>query len=288
MGIEVLKAFRAVATPASDAVFEGITVMGEAQFYIVALAILYWCVNKTSARYLIGILLSGALLNSVLKGIFHTPRPFEASDVSAVRVHTAEGGSFPSGHTQAATVFFGSLAAAHSRRWWMGVLCILCIALVGISRLALAVHWPIDVLGGWAIGAAVVYVGRRFFRSSRRSNMSASVVGATAAWAVVMGMIFFKDPTYVKAAGAFVGFVAGAGIERKWVRFDVKGNWRQHALKLFIGILCILALYAAFRWLPAIPIIKGIRNAVVVMAAMAGVPWVFVRLGLCKREGTHT
>ncbi|HEV8585320.1 MAG TPA: phosphatase PAP2 family protein [Methylomirabilota bacterium] len=69
---------------------------------------------------------------------------------------------FPSGHTAAAAAFY--LMACYLfegvvRRWakyvLYGVAGVL-IALVGLSRMVLRVHWPLDVLGGAALGVAVV------------------------------------------------------------------------------------------------------------------------------------
>jgi protein-S-isoprenylcysteine O-methyltransferase Ste14 len=69
---------------------------------------------------------------------------------------------FPSGHTAAAAAcylmacyFFESVV----RRWVKYALYAVAVALivlVGLSRLLLRVHWPLDVLGGAALGVAVV------------------------------------------------------------------------------------------------------------------------------------
>jgi len=68
---------------------------------------------------------------------------------------------FPSGHTAAAAAFY--LMACYFfegvvRRWVkyaLYALAIVIIALVGLSRMVLRVHWPLDVVGGAALGVAV-------------------------------------------------------------------------------------------------------------------------------------
>jgi membrane-associated phospholipid phosphatase len=59
--------------------------------------------------------------------------------------------SFPSGHTVTAFVFFGVLAY-HFRRWRWPLLALAAAA--GLSRVAIGVHWPIDVIAGAFIGLA--------------------------------------------------------------------------------------------------------------------------------------
>ena len=68
---------------------------------------------------------------------------------------------FPSGHTAAAASFY--LMACYFfedvvRRWQkyaLYALAIVITGLVGLSRMILRVHWPLDVLGGAALGVAV-------------------------------------------------------------------------------------------------------------------------------------
>ncbi|GGK65183.1 phosphatase PAP2 family protein [Nocardia camponoti] len=66
--------------------------------------------------------------------------------------------SFPSGHALGATVVAGLLAyvaiANFPRlRAPITALAVLFALAVGLSRVYLGVHWPTDVLAGWAIGA---------------------------------------------------------------------------------------------------------------------------------------
>lgn len=70
--------------------------------------------------------------------------------------------SFPSGHAMMAPVVYLTLAAvlaAGERPRAAKVLLLggagLVVVAVGISRVYLGVHWPTDVLGGWALGSAI-------------------------------------------------------------------------------------------------------------------------------------
>jgi undecaprenyl-diphosphatase len=104
------------------------------------------------------------VVSAVSKLLVSRPRPDLVS-------HEAEiySASFPSGHTLMATVAwvtFAMLLAADfdSRRARDYVLLVAWIvaAAVGCSRVYLGVHWPSDVLAGWAVGALWMVLLSRF------------------------------------------------------------------------------------------------------------------------------
>jgi undecaprenyl-diphosphatase len=98
----------------------------------------------------------GMLLSTLLKMGFDRPRPDLVPHGAAV--YTA---SFPSGHSMMAAVTFLTLGALLARvqprrrlKLYLLALAVVLTAAVGFSRVYLGVHWPTDVLAGWAVGAA--------------------------------------------------------------------------------------------------------------------------------------
>ncbi len=76
-------------------------------------------------------------------------------------------GSFPSGHTAAATAFYGALfviVCCHTQRRAIRgaflALAILAPLIVGVSRIQRGMHHPVDVLGGALLGVCMVLVVR--------------------------------------------------------------------------------------------------------------------------------
>lgn len=92
----------------------------------------------------------------------------------------AAGFAFPSGHSSQAVACYGGLALVAvltTRRTVvraMAVAAAIAIALVvGVSRVYLRVHWPTDVLVGWAVGLAwlaLVVLAARLLRSRYRRS----------------------------------------------------------------------------------------------------------------------
>lgn len=139
--------------------FRAITLLGEpAMLYAAAFlaALFFW--RRGSRRipvYLVSTNLLGGAINSTIKTIVARARPAFDDPIGH-----ASGYSFPSGHTVAATVGFGTLLLASMpllpRRLRVPsiVAYVVLVALVATSRLALAVHYLSDVLAGFVLGVA--------------------------------------------------------------------------------------------------------------------------------------
>ncbi|WP_176590925.1 phosphatase PAP2 family protein [Sphingobium sp. EM0848] len=105
-----------------------------------------WRRARGRAFWLLWVVLGGTLLNLALKQGFAAPRPDLLPHLDNVDSY-----SFPSGHAAGNMIFFGALAMlAGQRSAYVGAG--LAIALIGISRVWLGVHWPSDVLAGWIEG----------------------------------------------------------------------------------------------------------------------------------------
>lgn len=102
---------------------------------------------------LIGAPLGGGL-SHILKGFFQIPRPPAVLPLDQFHLigHKLELVSFPSGHTLTAFALSTLLIAGLRLRGWRLGLVVLFAALVGWSRMAVGVHWPLDVLGGAVLG----------------------------------------------------------------------------------------------------------------------------------------
>jgi len=62
--------------------------------------------------------------------------------------------SFPSGHTSTITAF-ATILFLHAKDRRVAWIWLPIVVLVGISRMAVGAHWPMDVLGGWFFGILI-------------------------------------------------------------------------------------------------------------------------------------
>jgi membrane-associated phospholipid phosphatase len=119
--------------------------------YVAALICLFlWL--KGRKRGVAGILafIVSAIIAQTLKSCFHAPRPIKVFDGVFIIGEVLQQRSFPSGHS--ATI--ASVArilwdiSGKKMRWGIAIVALL----VGISRIYVGAHFPIDVAVGFAIG----------------------------------------------------------------------------------------------------------------------------------------
>ncbi len=122
------------------------------------------------------------LANAVLGQLWYHPRPFvDHPKQTLLLVHHGADNSFPSDHTAVAFAVAVAVLAFHRR---LGVLLVALASGVGVDRVLVGVHYPIDVLAGALVGTVaavlVTTAGRRYVAWAVRigSRVSDPVVAA--------------------------------------------------------------------------------------------------------------
>lgn len=152
----VLATIHQYASPNLTLLMSVVTRLGSTSFLmLLSVLLVFWGIKRQRAAVLFGItMLGAALLIWVLKLSFHRARPEPYFEIMPPKSY-----SFPSGHALGAFCFYGVLAAlvadrvkSRQIRLIIWAAAILMIALIGVSRLYLGVHYPSDVLAGYAAG----------------------------------------------------------------------------------------------------------------------------------------
>ena len=123
---------------------------------IVLLGILLALRRRQDARLLAVTMFGAGMLDSVLKLLIRRVRPIAYFGFPAPDTY-----SFPSGHALVTLCLVGFVAGlitqSIERRWVRGLIWAVAgvlVALVGLSRVYLGVHYPSDIVAGYAAGLA--------------------------------------------------------------------------------------------------------------------------------------
>ncbi len=256
----ILRFFQSIQTPGLDKFFTYITMLGEQYFIILIVAWMYWNYSKKEGFILTFLFIVSSMVNTLMKAIVHTQRPFQKLDnFEAQRVHTAEGASFPSGHTQGATTLFISLAMVFKNKTFTTIAIILAL-LVAVSRMYLGVHWPIDVIGGLALACMVVFVLynylHRLYEEPRKFYRFITFVLLIFAVIVIVMLalndFYLTEPidlkNYYRLLGVSAGAVIGFIFEEKNFPFSVDEKRLVKWFRYIIGMAGTIGLLVGLKY----------------------------------------
>ncbi|QFG25872.1 phosphatase PAP2 family protein [Actinomadura sp. WMMB 499] len=296
-----------------------VSALGSAAFYVPLLVVLYWCVAPRLAARATVLLLLSAVLNTLLKMVFHDPRPFWTDpSVEGLAPHSSFG--MPSGHAQNGIVFWGFLAMRASRPVpWAGA--VVMIVLIGASRVYLGAHTVTQVLAGWAVGGALLLLAlavgpavvawwvRRRPAVQALLSLGIPLLLMAAAWGAFRPLQDFRYPpgwrreiieaggdveplSLTQAAmitGALCGFLAGAAITARRGWPEPAGALGRRLALLGVGIagaLPLLALNLPFGG--PHPVQAYAVQALAALWVTAGTAEAYARLGLASRTRPET
>ncbi|HXV60516.1 MAG TPA: phosphatase PAP2 family protein [Vicinamibacteria bacterium] len=243
-GVEVIRWLSLHRSPALDAFFLAVTDVGSTLGYLVMIPVLWWGFSWRLAIRLFVALVLSVYLNALLKDAVALDRPFVNSDITPLR--TPEEYSFPSGHAQNATVFWG-LLGLHVRKLWFGGVCILMIVLIGFSRVYLGVHFPSDVVGGIAIGSSIAWL---FTKASLRIVAQVTSLSMPKQLLVTMGLPAILTVTHstanvAAAMGALAGALSGLVFARHHRLYPEGVPRSRRRAWLMVGLVGLPGIYLA-------------------------------------------
>lgn len=250
--------------PALDAVFSFFTELGGETVYMALAIAVYWCVSKGLGFYILTTGFVGTIANQFMKLCFRIPRPW-VLDPDFTIVESARAGatgySFPSGHTQNAFSSFGCLGMWTKRGW--RALCFAIVVLIGLSRMYLGVHTPLDVGVAFAMGLALILVLYPLFRDIERhpKRMYGIIIGMIVLTTAYLCYVeFWPFPEDIdaenlasgtengyKLLGAASAMLLSYWLDQRYIRFETKAPLAGQALKLVIGLAIVVGIRVVLK-----------------------------------------
>ncbi len=227
-----------------DAVFKLCNFLDTTEFFFLVIPILWLGYNrKLGIKLFYGAILS-SVVNTLLKEYFQLPRPFVlAPDLEVI---TVSGLSFPSGAAQTA-IWLSFVIAAHFKRNIYWVLAIAFSLILSFSRVYLAVHYPLDLIGGWFVGLFLL-----FFLQSPKGFQKLFSWWETSGklqqvfFALAISILLFLHSTKGSILGSvFLGIHLGMTFFPKFDR-EVTTRSLHRAFVGVVGVFSIAILTSAF------------------------------------------
>lgn len=273
------------------ALFSFFSVFGEQLVGVAVLGFLYWVYDKEFGTYVGRNVLVALVWNPLIKNILVRRRPYfdhpgirclkpvdKTADIYDI---ASQGYSFPSGHSSQAVATFVSLPAYKKGKKWLWIIAVILPFITGVSRFCLGVHYPTDVICGWALGAVTITVVTILQRLVKNEWLRSLILILTA----VPGFFYCKSEDFYTGVGLLIGFCLAIPFEKKYVNFDNTKSVPRAILRLlgggalYFGLNTLLKLPFSADFLEsgttAALLVRTARYAIILFTLAALYPFVF-------------
>lgn len=213
---------------------------------LMVVLIVMFCWKKTAGQRLTLIVACVNMWLPMIKSVVLRPRPYmehpdkvralalsdegaEAMDVAA------QGYSFPSMHSASVPALYFALANEVKKKW-LWILAGIMTVVVGFSRVVAGMHYPTDVLAGWALGFAVIGIFALLDRYIKKEWAIHLILLISA----VPGLFYVRTTDYFTALGCLIGAIAAIWFERKYVNYEDTRRFPAMLLRVIGAILIYL------------------------------------------------
>ncbi|MCR5485963.1 MAG: phosphatase PAP2 family protein [Lachnospiraceae bacterium] len=229
--------------------------------------VIYWAVDKKWGYLFMTNHTAGELLNGLIKLTVCAYRPWIRSDLiepAGDSKTAATGYSFPSGHTRTASTIYGTIFVwQKDKKRWIAILCAILILLTGFSRNYLGVHTPQDVIVGFLESVLLIWIVGIVHKKVEGNERMLDILTIIGVVVVFISLAYIQlkpypmdydasgallvDPQKMmndcfKAAGAFMGFLIGSYIDRRYLHYAIPEGAKNLPLLTCIGAAL------AFAW----------------------------------------
>ena len=166
----------------------------------------------------------------------------------------------------------------------------------GISRLYLAVHWPMDVVAGLILGFLFTILLIKIMDRSEKSGKYWEMILILVPFAIMAFVL--KSSDYTKLFALMFGFTIGYILEREYVSFEVidrknmsngeiiKKNGKRFLIGMlslgvvYLGLKLVFSLFGAADGSTLDMVLDFVRYSAVVIQGVAGAPYLFKKMGI--------
>ena len=229
-----------------------LSTLGEELVLIIILGFVYWSWDKNKGRGIGLNVIMGVVYNPIIKNIALRRRPYMDnpsiqclkpvdSDASIYDIK-AQGYSFPSGHSMNSMLAYGSLAYFF-RTKALKIVGVVLPLLIGISRFCVGVHYPTDVLIGWVIGVAIIFLMPWLTKKVPNKLVLYPIIFVISC----VGCFYCRTNDYFTGLGMMAGFFIADIFEERVVKFENTRVWWRCVLRVLIGGAIFVALNTVLK-----------------------------------------